>query len=228
MIGPSRVDPAQSGSDLHNASVFYCSISDGLFAGMTIIGRCREAGDGGEECAEELLGGAIQEPYRRGHDARLLCCWSWEGVPREKMTTTPLTSPGKPSGSSGRTASWQGIPRWFSPNSLLQLVWYLIGVFLWGCRLMGNNVTWMNTDGSIPDGLDVVCQIDAIFCGRRWSWSSVNSLILSVMVVVLLIPLRDRLSFRELWFWLARRQHGLITKFEMPLMAQSNPRYPLS
>jgi hypothetical protein len=47
------------------------------------------------------------------------------------------------------------------------------------------------------------------------------------MVIVLLIPLRDMLSFRGLWFWLARQQYGLINKFEMPLVAQSNTQYPL-
>jgi hypothetical protein len=60
VIGPSRVDPAQSGSDLHTASVFCCSILNGLFVGMIVFGCCREAGDGGEECAEEQLGGGLQ------------------------------------------------------------------------------------------------------------------------------------------------------------------------
>jgi hypothetical protein len=42
-----------------------------LFAGMMDCGCCREDGGRGEDGAEELLGGALQEPHRRGHDARL-------------------------------------------------------------------------------------------------------------------------------------------------------------
>jgi hypothetical protein len=44
------------------------------------VGRCREDGGRGEAGAEELLGGASQEPHRRCHDAGLPRCQSRQGA----------------------------------------------------------------------------------------------------------------------------------------------------
>lgn len=51
-----------------------------LFVLMICLrGHCREDGGRGEAGAEELLGGAFQEPHRRGHDAGLPRCRSRQG-----------------------------------------------------------------------------------------------------------------------------------------------------